>query len=132
MHRVRLAVRENRLVSTITEADYVEALERTGRGWVVERDAAIVGFAVRNVRTGNVWALFVDPAHERQGHGRRLHAAMMSWMFASGLARAWLSTEPGTRACRFYEAAAWRWVATLASGEHELEMLPRDFHAPGV
>ncbi len=33
MHRVRLAVRENRLTSAaITEADYIPAIEVTGRG----------------------------------------------------------------------------------------------------
>jgi GNAT superfamily N-acetyltransferase len=73
MHRVRLAVRENRLTANITQEDYVPAIEHTGRGWVVEVDGAVVGFAVGNAATGNIWALFVDPAHEGQGHGRRLH-----------------------------------------------------------
>lgn len=48
MHRVRLAVRENRLTSRITEEDYIPAIEETGRGWVVEVDGGVVGFAVGN------------------------------------------------------------------------------------
>ncbi len=36
MHRVRLAVRENRLTfSVITEEHYIPAIEVTGRGWVI-------------------------------------------------------------------------------------------------
>ena len=45
MHRVRLAVRENRLVSlVISEADYAEAIESSGRGWVALEGNEIVGF----------------------------------------------------------------------------------------
>ena len=94
MHRVRLAVRENRLTSRSTEEDYIPAIEETGRGWVVEVDGGVVGFAVGNAATGNVWALFVEPAHEGQGHGRRLHDAMVEWLFSRGLERLWLSTIP--------------------------------------
>ena len=53
MHRIRLAVRENRLTSTvIAERDYVPAIEDTGRGWVAEADGAVVGFAIDNRITG--------------------------------------------------------------------------------
>ena len=112
MHRVRLAVRENRLISGVTEADYLPALERTGRGWVIESDGAILGFAVGNGETGNIWALFVDPDHEGLGYGRRLHDAMVEWLFSQGLTRLFLGTEPGTRAQRFYEAAGWKRTGT--------------------
>ncbi len=123
MHRIRLAVRENRLTSSdVTEAHYVRAVEETGRGWVVEDNGAVVGFAVGNAATGNIWALFVDPAHERRGHGRRLHDVMVAWLFSCGLERLWLSTLPGTRAERFYAAAGWVCVARLANGEARYEL----------
>lgn len=123
MHRVRLAVRENRLLSCVTEADYLPAMEVTGRGWVVEQDGAVLGFAIGNAQAGNIWALFVDPAHERCGHGRRLHDAMVAWLFARGLARLWLSTDPATRAEGFYRAAGWQFRRVLPDGEalYELE-----------
>jgi GNAT superfamily N-acetyltransferase len=109
MHRVRLAVRENRLTSAvITEADYMPAIETTGRGWVIDEAGALRGFAVGNAHTGNIWALFVDPDHEGRGFGRRLHDAMVTWPFAQGLPRLTLGTEANTRAQRFYEAAGWR------------------------
>jgi GNAT superfamily N-acetyltransferase len=123
MHRVRLAVRENRLTSSaITEQHYLPAIEETGRGWVIEVSGTVVAFAVGNVVTGNIWALFVDPAHEGHGHGRRLHEAMVSWLFSRGLARLWLSTDPNTRAQRFYEAAGWHFMSMRADGEALYEL----------
>lgn len=124
MHRVRMAVRENRLVSTvITEADTRRAIEHSGRGWVVEVGGQIVGFAVGNRITGNVWALFVDPDHERRGYGRKLHDEMVAWLWAQGLSRLWLTTEAGTRAEGFYLRAGWAPVGTTERGELQLELL---------
>jgi GNAT superfamily N-acetyltransferase len=123
MHRVRLAVRENRLTSSaIREAHYLPAIEVTGRGWVVEVDGAIVAFAVGNEQTGNVWALFVDPDHERRGYGRRLLDVMISWLFSRGLETLWLTTGPNTRAQGFYEAAGWQRTGTVAGGDVRYEL----------
>jgi len=128
MHRVRLAVRENRLTSSaISEAHYVPAIEDTGRGWVAHEGGNVLGFAVGNKISGNIWALFVDPDHEGEGVGSLLHAAMVTWLFQQGLSRLWLSTEPGTRAQRFYEKCGWSYVKQLPSGEAFYEL-----HAPGA
>lgn len=121
IQRVRHAVRENRLTSrVISDAEVLDAIERSGRGWVVEcvaQDAGegeskgqpvLAGFAIGNPETGNIWALFVDPAFEARGVGRRLHDEMVAWLWLRGLRRLWLTTEPGTRAQRFYERAGWR------------------------
>lgn len=113
MHRVRLAVRENRLTSNrITEAHYVPEITVTGRGWVAEQDGAMAGFAIGNLDTGNIWALFVDPEAEGCGHGGKLHDAMVGFMFDAGLARLHLGTAQGTRAERFYLARGWRSTGT--------------------
>jgi ribosomal protein S18 acetylase RimI-like enzyme len=127
MHRVRIAVPENRLTSSvITEEHYLPAIETTGRGWVIELDGTVVAFAVGNDQTGNIWALFVHPEHERRGYGRRLHEVMVSWLFSRGLAKLWLSTESGTRAQRFYEAADWQFKGNLADGQAMYELhLPK-------
>ncbi|HUR40763.1 MAG TPA: GNAT family N-acetyltransferase [Verrucomicrobiae bacterium] len=118
MHRVRASVRENRLVSTvITEADTLKAIEDMGRGWVVEVGGKVVAFAIGNKTTGNIWALFVDPDHEKRGYGRQLHDTMIEWLWSQGLKALWLSTEPGTRAERFYEAAGWRRSGITDKGE---------------
>lgn len=123
MHRIRLAVRENRLTSSVIhEEDYFPQIETTGRGWVVEEEGAVVAFAVGNRDTRSIWALFVDPAHEGKGHGRQLHTAMTDWLFAQGIATIWLSTEPGTRAQRFYESAGWKFGRVLPDGERYYEL----------
>jgi GNAT superfamily N-acetyltransferase len=123
MHRVRTAVRENRLISTaITEADYVPAIEVHGCGWVVEEKGEIVGFAAGDARDGNIWALFVHPGHEGHGHGRRLHDAMVSWLWSRRLEQLWLTTEPGTRAQRFYEAAGWQRTGQTEQGALRFEL----------
>ncbi|MDY6949795.1 MAG: GNAT family N-acetyltransferase, partial [Pseudomonadota bacterium] len=74
MHRVRMSVQENRLVSMqLCEHDYVAAIESTGRGWVVELAGNIVAFAIGDTTSGSIWALFVEPGHEGKGYGRQLH-----------------------------------------------------------
>lgn len=136
--RIRAAVHENRLVSRVIGADEVrEAIEDTGRGWVSLAPGAgtppgglarpadgdrVAGFAIGNARSGNIWALFVDPAFEGQGHGRALHDEMVAWLFAQGLPRLHLSTDPGTRAQRFYTAAGWQPLGLQADGEMGFEL----------
>ena len=122
-----MAVRENRLVSTvITEEDYIRAIEQTGRGWVAEARGIVVGFAIGNAVSGNVWALFVDPAHQGLGYGRLLHDALVEWLFQHPLPCLWLTTEPNTRAQRFYERAGWSYTGALPSGEARYELRRRD------
>jgi GNAT superfamily N-acetyltransferase len=118
MHRVRLSVTENRLTSVpLHPADYVAAIEQTGRGWVIDCQGEIVAFAVGDATSGSVWALFVHPDHERRGHGRRLHDTMIEWLFAGRLDCVRLTTEPGTRAERFYRAAGWQSDGLTERGE---------------
>lgn len=123
MHRVRLAVLENRLTSSvILEEHYIPEIEVTGRGWVVTDSTEVVAFAVGNRETQNVWALFVDPQHEGKGHGRRLHDVMVEWLFSEKVQTIWLSTDPGTRAQQFYEAAGWSFRRILPDGEYYYEL----------
>lgn len=122
IQRVRHSVRENRLVSTtISDEQVRDAIENTGRGWVIDYGGDIVAFAIGNATNGNIWALFVHPDHERRGYGRRLHDTMLEWLWSQGLERLWLTTEPGTRAQRFYEAAGWQRMGTTDSGELRYE-----------
>ena len=123
MHRIRMSVRENRLVSTVlSPARYLEYLEIRGRGWVSEMDKAIVAFAVADSLDGCLWALFVDPEHEREGHGRRLHDAAVAWLFEQGHHRIWLTTSPGTRAEDFYRKSGWVVEGDAPDGEIRFEL----------
>ena len=83
MWDVRSSVAENTLTpGRINDAEFLHAIETTGRGWVIEADGQIQAFAVGNALTGNVWALFVRP--QAQGPGLRQppahrHAGMVSY-----------------------------------------------------
>lgn len=123
MHEVRLSVRENVLSdpARITYDDTRAMIETRGRGWVVEADGRIAGFAVADHSRRNIWALFVAPAFEGRGIGRALHDAMVEWLFAVGDTPVWLTTERGSRAERFYRAAGWQWVGAVESGEIRFE-----------
>lgn len=127
MQRIRASVKENRLTSrALSAADYLWAIEHDGRGWVMDVDGQVVGFAIASSATGNIWALFVDPEHARQGHGRRLHDAMVEWLWSQGARRLWLTTESGTRAQKFYESAGWRFAEKTEDGQlrYELTRVP--------
>lgn len=122
IQRVRRSVRENRLVSTsISDGQVREAIETTGRGWVIESAGEVVAFAIGNAVDGNIWALFVHPDHERRGYGRLLHDTMVEWLWSQGLERLWLTTDAGTRAQGFYEAAGWQRMGLTDRGELRYE-----------
>lgn len=124
MQRVRMSVRENVLTdpSRITEADYIGALEQLGRSWVVEADNQIVAFAT-GYKSGSVWALFVRPDHEARGLGKALHATMVDWLWSLGHTSLWLTTDPGTRAERFYVSQGWVPLERLTGGEVRLQLV---------
>jgi GNAT superfamily N-acetyltransferase len=120
MHEIRMAVRENQLrdPTKVAEKHYREMLEDRGRGWVCEIEPqGMMGFAIADARTRSIWALFVKPGQEGRGAGRALHDAMVQWLFEVSSEPLWLTTEPGTRAARFYEAAGWTPDGVTEDGE---------------
>jgi GNAT superfamily N-acetyltransferase len=124
IQRIRHAVHENRLTSRrIPDAEVVQHLEVLGRGWVAEVAGEVVAFSIANAADGNLWALFVDPAHERRGIGRGLLEAAVAWCWERGLTRLWLTTEETSRARSFYEAAGWRVKAFVAGGQVRMELV---------
>jgi GNAT superfamily N-acetyltransferase len=126
MHRVRLGVLENVLHdhSLVTLDDYRLMLETRGRGWVYERDGQIRAFGVADQAARNIWALFVAPGFENQGIGRTLLSTMVDWLCKQGGEPIWLTTEPHTRAERFYRTAGWREAGITSTGEIRFELHP--------
>lgn len=122
--QVRYAVRENTLApGRISDEEVRAEIEDSGRGWVVEAaNGEILGFAIGNAQSGHVWALFVRPEAQGQGHGAALHDAMVSWLWAQGLERLWLTTGSGTRAETFYKRRGWREVGSIGNGDLRLEL----------
>lgn len=110
MSVIRLSVKENPLNNPdlVTRRDYEDYLTSYGKGWVAEVDGKIAGFAIVGLQQKNIWALFVDPSHEKAGVGRKLHDTMMDWYFTQTDEDVWLSTDPQTHAAEFYRRKGWR------------------------
>jgi GNAT superfamily N-acetyltransferase len=121
---VRNSVKENTLSdhALVPDADVEDYMTRRGKGWICEIKNEIVGFSIVSVTDKNVWALFVQPGHDKKGIGRRLHDAMMNWYFLQTTETIWLGTAPGTRAEAFYRKAGWTETGIHGKGEIKFEM----------
>jgi len=107
---IRLAVQENRLsnpVSIASVGPVTDWLLDNSTFWVWEEDGAIQGFSSADPRDGSIFALFVHPSYEKRGIGRALLPLACEILRASGHATAKLTTEPATRAERFYRMDGW-------------------------
>jgi GNAT superfamily N-acetyltransferase len=115
---IRFAVHENKLgdPTAVTDADYAWFTEHPGI-WVWEEGGRILGFSAADIRDGTIWALFVDPAHDGRGIGRALFKVACDTLRGAGHRTAMLTTDPGTRAARFYRAGGWIVVGTSHKGE---------------
>ena len=128
---VRNSVKENMLSdpALVPDKDVEDYIIKRGKGWVSEVDSVITGFAIVSVTDNNVWALFMDPAFEAKGMGKKLHDTMMNWYFSQTDKTIWLSTSPGTRADKFYRKAGWRETGVYGKGETKFEMTIEDWNS---
>lgn len=132
MHAVRLAVRENALSdeTLVRPQHYRALLQESGRGWVYEESDNVVAFGIADHARRHIWALFVAPGFERQGIGRELLTAMVTWLFEQSREPVWPTTGRNTRAEHFYRAAGWRGVNSAAHDEIRFELSAEDL--PGT
>ena len=121
---VRHSVKENRLSNPdlVSDADCQEYLTVRGKGWVCEVDNIIAGFAIVDLKGNNIWALFVNPEHERKGIGKKLQNTMLDWYFSRTEKTVWLGTAPHTRAETFYRKLGWKYLGVLNQWEEKFEM----------
>lgn len=126
---VRHLVRENVLSdpALVTDADVAHFITERGKGWVVEEESEIGGFAIADLVNHNIWALFLRPEWEGRGCGQLLMAEMLAWYFSQTQETVWLGTEPGTRAERFYLRNGWRVIGTHGKGETKFELTYADW-----
>jgi len=124
IQQVRHSVQENMLIdpTRVTNEDVASYLTHRGKGWVCENEGSIVGFAIADLEDNNIWALFIKPEYEGFGIGKALQIRMLDWYFAQGKERLWLSTEPGTRAERFYRNTGWTHTGKHGDQELKFEM----------
>jgi GNAT superfamily N-acetyltransferase len=123
IYRIRHAGLENALTDprSIAKVDavYPWFLEN-GLVFVMEVEGNVVGFSAADIRDGSVWALFVDPDHERCGHGEKLLDRALDRLRAEGFDRATLSTGADTVAHRFYLKRGWRPIGLTEEGDPTL------------
>lgn len=89
--------------------------------WLWEEGGRVLGFSAADPADGTVWALFVFPAAEHRGIGRELLARALDDLRGGGWRRARLTTQPGSRAERFYRRDGWAETGITASGDLVLE-----------
>jgi len=127
IYRVRTSVTENsirpeRLERMVdTGSSIAGSLKRDAKGWVAVRRGEIIGFSIAHQTSGSIFALFVLPGYERRGLGRRLLDAASAWLWDNGADLVWLTTQPNTRAARFYERFGWTCSGFEANGELRFE-----------
>ena len=93
----------------ITEQSVTERLSSSHKGWLCERDGAVVAFCMAERATGELWVIAVLPQYEGRGIGNTLMGLAEEWLWATGCTRAWLTTDVDTkrRAYGFYRWRGW-------------------------
>lgn len=121
---VRNSVKENTLSdpNLVTDDDCEEYLTKRGKGWVFQIEESIVGFSIVDLKSNNIWALFVHPDFENKGIGRQLHNIMLEWYFSQTQSTVWLGTSHSTRAVGFYKKLGWIEVGKHGKVEIKFEM----------
>ena len=102
----------------LAEHDYIVAIEATGRGWVFELHGSIVAFCGRKYANRK----HLGAVRGARPRGKRLWSSAsrchgLAWLWDHAHSRLWLTTEPGTRAERFYEEAGWERVGAVCRAE---------------
>jgi GNAT superfamily N-acetyltransferase len=117
LKEIRDTVRENKLgdPSRVTIDHYHWFIDNPGI-FVWEENGEIVGFSAADPRDGNICALFMDEAYEGRGIAQALFERACNVLRDAHCSRMWLTTDPGTRAERFYRRAGWR-VTGSRNGE---------------
>ncbi len=125
LFRIRTSVRDNHLSIEqmaemgITRETLPAMLEGLGRGWVIEHQGEPVAFSMADAEEATIFAVFVDPAFEDQGAGKRLTLAAEQWLFEQGCAEIWLCTDsdPTVRSQGFYRHLGWLDVGLQEDGQ---------------
>jgi GNAT superfamily N-acetyltransferase len=115
---LRGSVHENRPIpgNLVTAANVAEFMQHS-IVWVWQEGQRILGFSAGDTQFGWIWALFVHPGHEGRGIGGTLLQRACRCVAQAGFAYATLTTEPGTRADRFYRNAGWIDAGRTEDGE---------------
>jgi ribosomal protein S18 acetylase RimI-like enzyme len=126
MFKVRASVGENKMTTDelteigVTPESIAIAVSSAPCSWVATVDEEIVGFAMVDLDSGCLFALFVLPEHEGRGIGTRLTQACESALFERHPA-AWLETAQDSRAAQLYRYLGWGHEVEIGGGDVRLE-----------
>lgn len=115
---IRMSVTENMLTDPSIVADAeVDWYQEHAVFLVSETDGLVTGFVCLNHQTGYVWALFVHPDWQGQGHGTRLLDDALKRAARHGHRQAFLTTGATSAAADFYRHRGWRDMGRAFDGQ---------------
>lgn len=93
----------------ITPASVETMMNSTHRGWLCESGDQVVGFAMGNIESGEMWVIAVLKEFEGHGIGKELLRLVEQWLFSGGWSEIWLTTDvdESLRAVGFYRHLGW-------------------------
>ncbi len=140
LFRVRVATRENAYTREelqglgITVSSVSAMIDTTHRGWLCEDDNKVVGFAMGNRKSGEMWVIAVLPEYEGRGIGSQLLAFVEDWLWSEGWREIWLTTDvnPTLRAYGFYRNQGWLDHEIRDDVRYMRKAIPNDFQNSDV
>ncbi len=129
---IRTAAKENPfpmeslIAIGITVESVTQLLATTHRGWVCEISGRVVGFAIGDRSSGEVWVIAVRQEHEGKGIGRRLMLLTQEWLWSEGSTKLWLVTGVApSRAFHLYSKLGWQDCGPVDDGVNRRMELTR-------
>lgn len=85
------------------------AIMSTHRGWLVEEDGEVGGFAMGDSDKAELTVMAMLPVYEGRGIGGKLLTRVENWLESEGCRKIWLTTDtnPNFRAYGFYLRHGW-------------------------
>lgn len=93
----------------ITGKSVKRKLQSSFAGFLCEIAGKVVGFAMGDKSTGELWVIAVLPEYIKRGIGTKLLSLLENWLEVSGCSEIWLTTDLDTslRAYKFYLDNGW-------------------------
>lgn len=126
MFKVRASVGENTMTPAelsaigVTPEAIASAIKSAPCAWVATIANEVVGFAMVDLNSACLFALFVLPEHEGRGIGTRLTQICERALFEHH-PTAWLETANGSRAAQLYRHLGWGNEVDVGGGDIRLE-----------
>jgi GNAT superfamily N-acetyltransferase len=103
----------------VTPESVAQMLQTDCCAWIAEIAGNPIAFSMANATQKTIFAMFVSPAFEGRGAGRRLMQCAEGWLWQQGAEEIWLLTgnNPKLRAYGFYLHLGWVPAGIQADGQ---------------